>query len=65
MIPTLIASVLVVLTFCAYVARTQIVRNAPLPDPATDWWPKFERQYREHVAKVAQQRPIRRITERH
>jgi hypothetical protein len=55
MIPTLIATVLIVAMFCAYVARVQIVHNAPLPDPSGDWWPHFERQFRAHAARVAQQ----------
>jgi hypothetical protein len=55
MIPTLIATVLIVAAFCAYVAWVQVVRNAPLPDPSGDWWPKFERQFRAHAMRVAQQ----------
>lgn len=51
MIPTLIVTVLIVLAFCAYVARVQLVVNAPLPDPAGDWWPQFERQFRAHVRR--------------
>ncbi|HWE11322.1 MAG TPA: hypothetical protein VG325_18375 [Solirubrobacteraceae bacterium] len=55
MIPTLITTVLIVMAFCAYVARVQIARNAPLPDPSGDWWPRFERQFRAHAVRVAQQ----------
>lgn len=54
MISTLIATVLILVAFCAYVARVQTVRNAPLPDPSGDWWPHFERQFRAHAAQVAQ-----------
>lgn len=56
MIPTLIATVLVVAAFCVYVARVQITMNAPLPDPSGDWWPKFERQFRAHAVRVARQK---------
>jgi hypothetical protein len=57
MILTLIACILVVAAFCAYVARTQAVRkNAPLPDPSDDWWPQFERQFRAHALRVARRR---------
>ncbi len=56
MIPTLIACILVIAAFCAYVVRVQIIRkNAPLPDPSGDWWPHFERQFRAHAARVAPQ----------
>jgi hypothetical protein len=55
MIPTLIATLLIVAVFCAYVAWVQVVRNASLPDPSGDWWPKFERQFRAHAMRVAQQ----------
>ncbi len=56
MIPTLIACILVVAAFCAYVARVQVVRkNSLLPDPSGDWWPHFERQVRAHAARVARQ----------
>jgi hypothetical protein len=61
MIPTLIACILVVAAFCAYVARVHRVRkNAVLPDPSGDWWPQFERQFREHAIRVAQQSHRRR-----
>ena len=56
MIPTLIATVLIVAAFCAYVARVQIALKAPLPDPAGDWWPQFERQFRAHAIRVARQK---------
>ena len=59
MIPTLITTVLIVSVFCAYVAWVQVTRNAPLPDPSGDWWPHFERQFRAHAVRVAQQ-PNRR-----
>jgi hypothetical protein len=61
MIPTLIAAVLVVAIFCAYVARVQAMRKkAGLPDPSADWWPHFERQFRAHAIRVAQQSRRRR-----
>lgn len=56
MIPTLITTVLIVAAFCAYVARVQLALNAlnaPLPDPSGDWWPQFERQFRQHVRQRA------------
>lgn len=63
MIPTLIASVLIVAMFCVYVARVQMTLNAPLPDPAGDWWPQFERQFRSHARRVAwEKRHARGIT---
>ena len=62
MILTLIGAVLVVVAFCAYVARVQATRNAPLPDPSADWWPHFERQFRAHAARVAQQSRRRGFT---
>ncbi|HWE12735.1 MAG TPA: hypothetical protein VG365_04440 [Solirubrobacteraceae bacterium] len=55
MIPALILNLLIVAAFCAYVARVQLVRNAPLPDPSGDWWPHFERQFRAHAIRVARQ----------
>jgi hypothetical protein len=65
MIPTLIACILVVAAFCAYVARVQVVnKNAPLPDPSGDWWPHFERQFRAHAIRVARQSDRRRSTSR-
>lgn len=61
MIPTLIACILVVAAFCVYVARVQASRkNAPLPDPSGDWWPRFERQFRAHAMRVARQPHHRR-----
>lgn len=59
-IPTLVASLLLVLALCTYVVRTQIMRNAPLPEPDTDWWPTFERQFRAHAKWVAQGGTMRR-----
>lgn len=57
MIPALIACIVIVAAFCAYVARVQAVRKeAPLPDPRDDWWPHFERQFRAHAIRVARQR---------
>lgn len=53
MIPSLITTVLIVTAFCAYVARVQMALNAPLPDPAGDWWPQFERQFRAYVRQLA------------
>lgn len=53
MIPSLIMTVLIVAAFCVYVARVQMTLNAPLPDPAGDWWPQFERQFRAHVRQMA------------
>ena len=65
MIPTLIASILVVAAFCAYVARVQTIRkNAVLPDPSGDWWPHFERQFRAHAIRVAQQSHRRKRSSR-
>jgi hypothetical protein len=63
MIPTLIACILVVAAFCAYVARVQVVnKDAPLPDPSGDWWPHFERQFRAHAIRVARHSHRRRST---
>jgi hypothetical protein len=59
-IPTLVASLLLLLAFFAYLVRAQIARNAPLPEPDTDWWPTFERQFRAHAKWVAQGRTMHR-----
>lgn len=55
MIVALIATVLVVASFCAYVARVQRRRRA-LPELRGDWWPHFERQFRAHAMRVAGER---------
>jgi hypothetical protein len=54
MIFPLIGSVLIVVAFCAYVARVQ--RQHRLPTLHADWWPHFERQFRAHAMRVAQER---------
>jgi hypothetical protein len=48
------ATVLIVASFCAYVAYVQR-RYKPLPQLRGDWWPHFERQFRAHARRVAQE----------
>jgi hypothetical protein len=45
-----------VLTLLVYVARVQRHRGK-LPELHKDWWPQFERQFRAHALRVAQQSP--------
>jgi hypothetical protein len=55
MLFSLIGTVLILLAFCGYVTYVQH-RNRPLPDLKGDWWPHFERQFRAHAVRVAQQK---------
>ncbi|HLH64545.1 MAG TPA: hypothetical protein VKV27_02490 [Solirubrobacteraceae bacterium] len=41
---------------CLYVARAHRRRRS-LPPLRGDWWPQFERQFREYAARVREDRP--------
>ncbi len=56
MIVALIVALALNLALCSvYVARTHR-RRKPLPQPREDWWPSFERQFRDYAMRVAQER---------
>lgn len=59
MIPVMIAvTITVVLNLawlCAYVVRIQ--RRRRLPKLRGDWWPHFERQFREYAMRISEDRP--------
>jgi len=55
MILLLIPLVMTLAIFGLYVARMQRKRR-PLPKLRGDWWPHFERQFREYAMRVSEDR---------